>query len=452
MLLWFGPRRPTFRVAVAALIPVLIAVQALIWVRPYYPRTERETFYPVTGVHTYLAEHLEHERWFGSNSALFGGIHMQHKLRALHGHSFVDERFGELLEAMPGRQFSPPPKPATYLRTEPLDGEPPTSPILDRVSVTHYVTPPQRVPYGPQRVDAGDGGDARLEPGRTVSVAVPGGGPLRAIAVTPVTPGIRQTRRTRIGIVVKDAAGTVVAEGERLDRGIAAGEPFFIPLAAEDARGPLTAELTLRDGPAMAVAGRAGKPALSVVGLADDGLRLVYTDKAVIYERTRALPRVRWASRATVEPAGVRRLERLAAGTVAPDEVLLDHDGPAATGAPAEVRWVRDGFDDMEVSVDAEGAGYLVLADAIQPTWQVTVDGKIADLVRADHGLAAVAVPAGTHTVRFSYAPRGHDLGRWVTVLTGALLLLAVLAEWWWLRRRRLVIPSPRLAPGEISD
>ncbi|MDQ7911021.1 YfhO family protein [Phytohabitans sp. ZYX-F-186] len=452
LLLWWGPRHATFRVAVAALIPVLVAVQALIWVRPYYPRTERENFYPVTGVHTYLAQHLDHERWFGSNNALFGGIHTQHRLRALHGHSFVDERFGELLEAMPGRQFSPPPKPATYLRTEPLDGAPPTSPILDLLSVTHYVTPPERVPFGPQRVDAGDGSSASLRPGQTVSVAVPGGGPLRAVAVTPVTDGISQTRRTRIGIVLKDGAGAVVAEAERYDRGIAAGKPFYVPLAAEAARGPLTAEITLRDGPALAVAGRAGKPALSVVAPADDGLRLVYDDAAVIYERTRALPRVRWASRATVEPSAERRLERLAAGTVAPDEVLLDRAGPAAAGAPAEVRWVQDGFDDMEVAVDAAGAGYVVLADAIQPTWQVTVDGKRADLVRADHGLAAVAVPAGEHTVRFSYAPRGHDLGRWVTVLAIAGLLLAVLGEWWWLRRRRPAIPAPRLAQRESSD
>lgn len=447
LLLWWGPRRPAFRVAVAALIPVLVAVQALIWVRPYYPRTERENFYPVTDVHTYLAEHLDHERWFGSNNALFGGIHMQYKLRALHGHSFVDARFAELLDAMPGRQFSPPPKPATYLRTEALDGEPPTSPILDRVSVTHYVTPPERVPYGPQRVDPGDGASVSLRPGVTVKVAVPGGGPLRAVGVTPVTAGITPTRRTRIEVVVKDAAGAVVADAQRYDRGIAAGKPFFVPLAAEGARGPLTAEITLRDGPAIAVAARGGAPALSTVGTADDGLRLVFDDSSVIYERTRALPRVRWAAKATVEPSAERRLERLAAGTVAPDEVLLDSAGPAASGAPADVRWVRDGFDDMEVAVDAAGAGYLVLADAIQPTWRVTVDGEAADLVRADHGLAAVAVPEGAHTVRFSYAPRRHDLGRWVTLLTGAFLLLAVLGEWWWARRRhRPTLPAQRFS------
>jgi len=447
LLLWWGPRRPAFRVAVAALIPVLVAVQALIWVRPYYPRTERENFYPVTDVHTYLAGHLGHSRWFGSNNALFGGIHMQYRLRALHGHSFVDSRFAELLEAMPGRQFSAPPKPATYLRTEPLNGTPPTSPILDRVSVSHYVTPPERVPYGPRRVDPGDG-VVRLRPGVPVTVAVPGGGPLRAVGVTPVTPGIRPTLRTRIEVVVTDAAGTVVADAQRYDRGIAAGKPFFVPLAAEDARGPLTARITLRDGPALSIAGRAGGPALSTVGTADDGLRLVFDDSSVIYERVRALPRVRWASRATVEPSVERRLQRLAAGTVAPDEVLLDSAGPAASGAPAEVRWEEDGFDDMEVAVDAAGAGYLVLADAIQPTWRVTVDGEAAELVRADHGLAAVAVPAGSHTVRFSYAPRGHDLGRWVTVLAGVLLLLAVLAEWWWPRRRR----PPTLPAQRFSD
>jgi hypothetical protein len=289
MLLWWGPRKAVFRVAVAALVPVLVAVQALIWVRPYYPRSQPEDFYPVTGVHTYLADHLGHSRWFGSNSALFGGIHMQHKLRALHGHSFVDAPFAELLEAMPGRQFSPPPKPATYLRTAALDGEPPTSPILDRVSVSHYVTPPARVPYGPQRLDAGDGGTVDLRPGEMVKLAVPGGGPIRAVAVTPVTPGIAQTRRTWINVVVRDAAGRVVADTKRLDRGIAAGKPFFVPVAAEDARGALTAEITLTGGAPITVAARGGQPAISVVGTADDGLRLVYDDLAVIYERTREI-------------------------------------------------------------------------------------------------------------------------------------------------------------------
>jgi hypothetical protein len=197
----------------------------------------------------------------------------------------------------------------------------------------------------------------------------------------------------------------------------------------------------------MTVAARGNTPAISVVGTADDGLRLVYDDLAVIYERTRALPRARWASKATVEPSAQRRLERLAAGTLAPDEILLDTPGPAADGAPANVRWLTDDFDNMQLTVDAAGAGYLVLADAIQPTWQVTVDGKPANLVPADHGLAAVAVPAGTHTVRFSYAPAGHDLARWITLLTGTLLLLAVLGEWWWLRRRRRpTLPTQRFS------
>jgi hypothetical protein len=48
-----------------------------------------------------------------------------------------------------------------------------------------------------------------------------------------------------------------------------------------------------------------------------------------------------------------------------------------------------------------------------------------------------VAVPAGSHAVRFSYGPRGHDLGRWLTISSGGFLLLAVLGEWWWPRRRR---------------
>jgi hypothetical protein len=425
---------------------VLVAAQGLMFVRDYYPRTERQNFYPATDVHAYLQEHLGHSRFFGSVNAVFGGIHVQHRLRALHGHSFVDNRFAELLEAMPGQQFRLPPKPATFLVPEPLNGYAPTSPILDRVSVSHYVTPPERTPYGPQVLDPGDNSRVVLRPGQPVTVAVPVTGPVRAVGVVPTTPNLEETYRTRISVTLRAAAGRPMANADRIDRGILTGRPFLIPLAAEDvpAGTKLTAEITLHDGPALTVAGRAGQPAVSVVSSADDGLRLVYDDSAVIYERTGALPRVRWASRAVVEPDPQRRLSLLAAGQLGADEVLLDQVGPAASGAPAAVRWVDDGTDQMEVAVDARGAGYLVLADAIQPTWRATVDGEPVDLVPADHGLAAVAVPAGAHVVRFAYAPPNGAAGAWVSGLTALLLLGGVLAEWWYARRRR----SSALLPG----
>ncbi|GAA3389651.1 YfhO family protein [Cryptosporangium minutisporangium] len=449
--LWFVPPRRRGRFLAAALIPLLVAGQGLLWVHNYYPRTDPKDFYPVSDVHRYLEANLGHERFWGSNGAVLGGVHALHRLRGLQGHSFVETRFAELLEKLPGYQFSAPPKPATFLWPDPLnDGSSPTSPILDRLSIAEFVTPPIQKPYGVETKDAGDGSAYTLTADRPVTVKVPVTGPIRGIGVTPTTPGIRATYQMRLSVVLRDASGREVAAADRLDRNISAGTPFYVPLAAEDvSRGTtLTAEITLRGGESLAVAGRSGAPAVSTVASTNDGLKLVYDQDSVIYQRTTALPRARWASSAIVEPDPEKRLNLLADGSLAADAVLLDTAGGATDGRPAEVRWQTDGFDEMRLTVDAEGAGYLVLADAIQPTWRVTVDGRSADLVRADHGLAAVHVPAGTHTIEFAYAPKYADLGAWISAGTAVLLVVAVAGEYLHLRRRRTTAAAPATTPA----
>jgi uncharacterized membrane protein YfhO len=71
----------------------------------------------------------------------------------------------------------------------------------------------------------------------------------------------------------------------------------------------------------------------------------------------------------------------------------------------------EDSGDVVKAQVDAQGAGYLVLADAVQHDWTVTVDGKRADLVPADEAMAAVHVPEGRHEVVFAYAAGGRSTG-----------------------------------------
>ncbi|MFI5955929.1 YfhO family protein [Cryptosporangium sp. NPDC051539] len=443
--LWFFPERRLLRFAAAALLPLLVAGQGLLWVQNYWPRTDPKDFYPVTDVHRYLEANLGHERFWGSNGAVLGGVHQLDKLRALQGHSFIETRFAEMLDKLPGYQFSAPPKPATFLWPQPLnDGTSPTSPLLDRLSIAEYVTPPTQIPYGPQKTDAGDGSTYTLAPGKPVTATVPVTGAFRGIGFTPTGPGITGTLHRHITVTVKDASGREVASATRLDRYLTAGKPFYVPLAGENAPAgtQLTASISLDQGPAIPMLARAGAPAISVVSSTNDGLKLVFDGDSVIYQRTTALPRARWASSTVVEPSGAKRLDLLAGGTLAADAVLLDAPGQAADGKPADVRWDVDGYDEFKLNVDADGAGYLVLADAIQPTWQVTVDGRKADLVRADHGLAAVHVGAGKHVVDFTYGPKYANLGAWVSGVTLAILVAAVVGEWWYLRRRERVAPA----------
>ena len=129
-------------------------------------------------------------------------------------------------------------------------------------------------------------------------------------------------------------------------------------------------------------------------------------------------------------PAQVAALKAgVPAGTV-----VLDHPGPSLSGQPAEIRVSADDGAHIAADVTATGAGYLVVADAIQQDgWSVTVDGNAATLVHADAAMGAVAVPAGKHHVAFTYRAPLQRLGAALSAGT-ALIMLGVL---FWARRRR---------------
>jgi hypothetical protein len=199
--------------------------------------------------------------------------------------------------------------------------------------------------------------------------------------------------------------------------------------------GRLRVTLTLEGAPGASVplaTTPAGMLAYEVIRPADDGLRLAFADDLRIYERTRALPRVRWASRATVIADRDRRLDALAAGAVPAATVVLDEPDGAGGGGPAGERngavtvTEHDGPVGLDVAVEADRAGHLVVADALQHDWVATVDGEPADLVPADHAGVAVAVPAGRHDVALRYRPRGQRAGLAVGAVTA--LALAVVA------------------------
>jgi len=46
-----------------------------------------------------------------------------------------------------------------------------------------------------------------------------------------------------------------------------------------------------------------------------------------------------------------------------------------------------------------------VLTDVWHPWWRAEVDGVSAEILKADVLFRAVAVPAGRHTVRFTFHP-----------------------------------------------
>jgi hypothetical protein len=184
-------------------------------------------------------------------------------------------------------------------------------------------------------------------------------------------------------------------------------------------------------------------------GEAPPFLRLVYTGSAAVYEYLAALPRATVVGAYGVVPdTGRVAVDSLAAGTHDPAEFTwLVQDpklalGPV-TGATASI--TKYGLHQVDVDVDTPGAGLLRLADMWYPDWRVTVDGRPAELLRADHALRAVAVPAGRHKVEFRYASPSVTRGLWVSIGC-ALAALALLAGGWLAGRR-----APRSAGAEAA-
>jgi hypothetical protein len=138
------------------------------------------------------------------------------------------------------------------------------------------------------------------------------------------------------------------------------------------------------------------------------------TPDAFIYENPRALPRVLF-----VEQAMAADFERILADGIWPEfdparTVLLEQSAgsPSEVGfsaAPAEpaVMPAIQRYENtrIDISVDATRPGYLVLSDVWHPWWTATIDGRPAEVRRANVMFRAVAVPPGRHIVRFEFEP-----------------------------------------------
>lgn len=105
--------------------------------------------------------------------------------------------------------------------------------------------------------------------------------------------------------------------------------------------------------------------------------------------------------------------------------------GPAGTSRVFSFRSDRVGLE-----VDARAPGFAVLADAWDPGWRVTLDGRAVPLLRANVAFRAVAVPAGRLRIEMVYRPRAviEGLG-----LSGTSLVLAIGVAWRARRRGRSV-------------
>jgi hypothetical protein len=179
---------------------------------------------------------------------------------------------------------------------------------------------------------------------------------------------------------------------------------------------------------------------VSMAPLSDPALREVHRGTAVIYENTRALPRAYLVpSVARVAPEGVlaamqKGWDPRQTAYVADTAKVALPQGPLQ----GDARVTRHTPDRVEVRVRASRPALLVLADNYYPGWRARVDGRETPVYQANHTFRGVVVPAGEHTVAFTFEPGDLLKGLYISLAVAALLAgFGVYVLLGWLRRRR---------------
>jgi hypothetical protein len=175
-------------------------------------------------------------------------------------------------------------------------------------------------------------------------------------------------------------------------------------------------------------------------GIPNLDYELVYDGEVRIYENTDALPRAFALPRAkvvseatlptylhTFDPRQVVLLEKrpgLAEGTR-----FVSGDWPLQ---PAAV--VTHTANVVLVDVNMPGPGWLVLTDSYFPGWKAYRSDPVGrlnetelEIVRADGNFRAVWLEAGTHRIRFQYAPASFKLGLYGSLTAIVVLFLLIL-------------------------
>lgn len=82
----------------------------------------------------------------------------------------------------------------------------------------------------------------------------------------------------------------------------------------------------------------------------------------------------------------------------------------------------------VAIKTESVAAGLLVLADAYYPGWTALIDDTPVEVWPLDTAFRAVAVPAGSHQVVFTFAPASKRWGLAVTLAGAAIIALGLAA------------------------
>jgi hypothetical protein len=169
----------------------------------------------------------------------------------------------------------------------------------------------------------------------------------------------------------------------------------------------------------------------------------------IIVENADACPRAFVPLQVKAAPSDDELLKQLAGDTFNPRAVAYVEGAGELGPCQGNARIISDIPGRVEVEVQTDSPGVLLLADGWYAGWQAQVNGQATPVHRADYALRAVDIPAGTSLVIFEYHSPAVLLGFRISLvaLVVSLLYLAVIAWMHWKG------PSSKaIVPGSLNS
>ncbi len=177
--------------------------------------------------------------------------------------------------------------------------------------------------------------------------------------------------------------------------------------------------------------------------------------EALVYENLSVLPRAFFVGSSVVIPDDKAMFAKINAPDYDPATTAylsqpLEKSVSATPEAIAasRARFTKWDINGYELETEAPSAAILKVSEVYYPSgWRATIDGAEIPMYRCDYALRAIVVPAGKHTVVFSFEPKSYRTGLLLTTLSnyavGAILLVYLGL---WLRRKYFppAAPAPR--------
>jgi hypothetical protein len=84
----------------------------------------------------------------------------------------------------------------------------------------------------------------------------------------------------------------------------------------------------------------------------------------------------------------------------------------------------------VALSANLNSPGVVIVADVYYPGWELTIDGRDAEMLRVNRMMRGAAVEAGPHRLVFNYRPRSFRWGMRISLSALVAVIVAFGATW----------------------